>query len=326
MLIVSSKNENPRLRLGILHLAQIGFILRPTLNSRLILPTIKQVYRITGIHLSLQCPIGILDFGLENLSKMTIICALMDQTDTQSVSQIGIVHSCFTQKFGIPRQANVVPETRAFLEIHRRYQPELSLQGLTEFSHVWVIFLFHELVQERFHAKIHPPRLNGETIGLFATRSPHRPSRIGLSVCKIDEIKPNGIWLSGIDIADQSPVLDIKPYVPDSDKISEAKSGWTNNTEARNLLVTWTPQATQQLADLFDKPAPNQFGLFAPKLTQVELQTLITNLIALDPRPNVYRGNEQKYSDAEHVISVYGIDFYFVAQDGSATVTRLPGG
>ena len=161
------------------------------------------------------------------------------------MKSIGIVESCFPDKFGTPRQPGLATESRAFLRLNKEVQPELSLEGLSGFSHLWVIFVFHKNNSARFHAKVHPPRLNGKTVGLFASRSPHRPNPIGLSLVKIEKFEVTGIWVRGVDIIDQTPILDLKPYLPAIESKPEATSGWVESTEKVNIEITWSNNAQE---------------------------------------------------------------------------------
>ncbi|XP_022100829.1 tRNA (adenine(37)-N6)-methyltransferase-like isoform X2 [Acanthaster planci] len=137
-----------------------------------------------------------------------------------SGSPIGFIQSCFKSKNGTPRQPSVCAFSRAKLRVLKEVfpNPEHSIQGLAEFSHVWILFIFHKNGDRKFtKAKVKPPRLDGDKVGVFATRSPHRPNPIGLTLAKLDRIEGNTLHLSGVDIIDGTPVLDIKPYVPSYD-------------------------------------------------------------------------------------------------------------
>ncbi|XP_020600832.1 tRNA (adenine(37)-N6)-methyltransferase-like [Orbicella faveolata] len=133
---------------------------------------------------------------------------------------IGFVQSCFKEKNGIPRQPSVCPAAKAKLCVSVRgfTNPGHCLDGLENFSHVWIVFLFHKNTNKAVKAKVKPPRLDGTKVGVFASRSPHRPNPIGLTLAKLDGIVGNTLLLSAIDLLDGTPVLDIKPYVPDYDK------------------------------------------------------------------------------------------------------------
>ncbi len=152
---------------------------------------------------------------------------------------IGILESCFKEKFGAPRQPGLVPEARARLRIFKEFIPQQSLKGLEEFSHVWLLSFFHLNTNKAFLSTVHPPRLKGDTVGVFASRSPHRPSPLGLSIAKLEGIEGDALLLSGVDLVDGTPILDVKPYIPAYDSIPQARSGWTRRVEAPTLKVSF---------------------------------------------------------------------------------------
>lgn len=197
------------------------------------------------------------------------------------VTPIGYIKSCFKEKFGTPRQSGLVQEAYSELKISPDFQPLESLQGLEGFSHVWLVWWFHQNRVSRFHAKVHPPRLEGKTMGLFATRTPHRPNPIGLSLVRLEEIKGDTLYFLGADLVDGTPILDIKPYLPQYESVPEARVGWLSDVNDTELKIVWTAQA-QEVLNQVDQLTPNQ-----------SLRNLIEKTIQLDPRPVVYRGNEE---------------------------------
>ncbi|XP_056645416.1 tRNA (adenine(37)-N6)-methyltransferase [Diorhabda sublineata] len=132
---------------------------------------------------------------------------------------IGKIITNFPQKRGTPRQPGICKETTAKIVIDNNVftNPEHALEGLQEYSHMWLIFHFHKNDNTASKAKVAPPRLNGIRTGVFATRSPHRPAPLGLSLVKIDRVMDNVIYFSGVDMINETPVLDIKPYIPQYD-------------------------------------------------------------------------------------------------------------
>lgn len=132
---------------------------------------------------------------------------------------IGFIQSLFTFKNGTPRQSSICQHARGSLTIEKSVfnNPEHSLEGLELFSHVWIVFVFHKNNNQYTKAKVKPPRLNGKRVGLFSTRCPYRPNPIGLTLAKIDKIEGATVYLSGIDLLDGTPVLDIKPYILEYD-------------------------------------------------------------------------------------------------------------
>jgi tRNA-Thr(GGU) m(6)t(6)A37 methyltransferase TsaA len=189
---------------------------------------------------------------------------------------IGFLKSCYEEKFGIPRQPGLVPEADSFLTLK---DPAL-LQGLEEFSHVWVVFVFHDLKKWNERPTIRPPRLGGKKrLGIFATRTPHRPNPIGISAVKLERIdwkSPGGPTLHflGGDFLDGTPVLDIKPYIKYADSIPRASTGWLVTEKASSKKITLSARAKKQLAHL-------------PKKEAAALSSLARKTIALDPRPRV---------------------------------------
>jgi tRNA-Thr(GGU) m(6)t(6)A37 methyltransferase TsaA len=189
---------------------------------------------------------------------------------------IGLVHSCFQEKFGIPRQPGLVPLAMAEIELLPPYDDPDALEGLDTCSHLWVQFVFHANKREEWKPKVKPPRLGGnKTLGVFATRSPVRPAPIGLSVVRIEGIEQREnkvfIRISGIDLLDGTPVLDIKPYVPYTDRVLSAEN-------------TFAPAPPEPIpvdisADLM------AFCIAYWKRTGTDLAGLITQILQQDPRP-----------------------------------------
>lgn len=149
-----------------------------------------------------------------------------------SYRPIGHLESCFVERRGTPRQGLLVPDARARLQLDARViQPAAALDGLSNFSHVWLVYEFHENTnaskaatpgggshqqrerERQVRAKVHPPGLGGDRIGLFATRTPHRPNPIGLSVVRLLAVEKDTLVLGGADLIDGTPILDVKPYL-----------------------------------------------------------------------------------------------------------------
>lgn len=144
---------------------------------------------------------------------------------------IGVIRSCFREKFGIPRQAGLVAEAPATLEIMAPYNRAEAFRGLAEFSHVWIVFLFHDINRDGWRPTVRPPRLGGnKRVGVFATRSGYRPNPIGLSAVALEKITQESgklrLHLTGGDFLDGTPVLDVKPYVPYADRLPAATGGF----------------------------------------------------------------------------------------------------
>jgi tRNA-Thr(GGU) m(6)t(6)A37 methyltransferase TsaA len=193
-------------------------------------------------------------------------------TTAYSVSPIGFMRSCFKEKFAIPRQPQLAPAARGVLELVAPFDQGDAVQGLEQVSHVWLLFLFHAALEDKPRLKVRPPRLGGNrSMGVFATRATHRPNGIGQSVVKLEKVEANRLWLSGIDLLDGTPVLDVKPYVPYADVIDSATN--TMAAAAPELIpVQWDDNALVQARE-------HGLRLGEP------LAALIEQCLAQDPRP-----------------------------------------
>lgn len=211
-----------------------------------------------------------------------------------TIDAIGWISSPFTQKFAVPRQPGLVTAAEATIILNPPYAQPDMLRGLSEFSHLWVSFLFHQNIAQGWQPLVRPPRLGGnEKLGVYATRSSFRPNHIGLSAVKIEAIEANAdtcsIRVSGADWVHGTPVIDIKPYLPYSDQISGATGGFA--AAAPTLLDTeFSATAVQQIQQL-TAAFPTRY----PQLTD-----LIRQVLAQDPRPAYHRQSapEREYGMA----------------------------
>lgn len=222
-------------------------------------------------------------------------------SDDYSVKPIGFLKSCYPDKFGVPRQSGLVRKAYSELRIRPEFQPELSLQGLEGFSHLWLQFYFHLNTSARFHAKVHPPRLDGQTVGVFATRSPHRPNPLGLSLVELIEVRTDSLLLAGADLVDGTPILDIKPYLPAVESVAGARGGWSENIQKEEISVEFLPAAMEILQK------------WVRKTGKQELQEVIEDVLKQDPRPVIYKGFEAKESlyRNKHAFRLYDGDIHF---------------
>lgn len=166
-------------------------------------------------------------------------------TSLWSFKPIGYIESVFSEKNGTPRQAAMCQHARATLTISREVftNPHHSVIGLELFSHIWILFVFHKNKGEYSGAKVRPPRLNGAKMGLFATRSPHRPNNVGLTLARLEKIEGNVIHLLGVDMVSGTPVIDIKPYIPQYDSLQNHETRLSDSEDIS------TKQREQQLDD-----------------------------------------------------------------------------
>ena len=167
--------------------------------------------------------------------------------DAFSFPVIGVMHSCFMAKFGVPRQPGLIPEATGYIELQPPFNQPNTVRGLEQFSHLWLCFVFHHNLRDGWKATVRPPRLGGDTrLGVFATRSPFRPSPIGLSVVKLQhlELKDHGIiriHVQGQDLVDGTPIIDIKPYIPYTDAIPDANAGFAADSPSPTHSPSHSP-------------------------------------------------------------------------------------
>ena len=189
---------------------------------------------------------------------------------------IAIIESPFREKFATPRQPGLTPSVRARIVFRDAYATPEAVRGLEGFSHIWLIFLFHQNWRKGWKPTVRPPRLGGnKRVGVFASRSPFRPNPIGLSAVKLLSIDcaagEIALTVQGADLIDGTPILDIKPYIPYGDSIPDASGGFADDSPQSRLVVEFTEKARQQLEGFIE---------LSPALEQVIRETL-----SLDPRP-----------------------------------------
>ncbi|MDB6061631.1 MAG: tsaA [Verrucomicrobiaceae bacterium] len=221
-----------------------------------------------------------------------------------SLDAIGVVHSPFKEKFGIPRQPGLA-QTPAVIELLPPYAVADAVKGLDTFSHIWITFIFHGISTQEWKPLVRPPRLGGnEKIGVFATRSTHRPNPIGLSVVRLEKIEiAQGVklYIRGADLLDGTPVLDIKPYLPYADVIADARAGFAQKLPER-LRVRWHSSARDVAQDI-----------------STDSCAMIEDVLAFDPRPayqdeplRIYGMHIDKYNVRfridEHGVEIVGIE------------------
>lgn len=185
-----------------------------------------------------------------------------------TIYTIGTVVSPYRQKFGIARQPGLVPAAKVCIVLNSEFNAD-SVRGLIDFDYIWVHFIFHQVLDEQWSQLVRPPRLGGrKKMGVFATRSPHRPNYLGLSLLKLEHIdSENGVKLycSGTDLLDGTPIVDIKPYLPFVEAKPDAASGFVVG-KPPELTVLLSPECAIEDVD-------------------TEIVELAKQSIAQDPRP-----------------------------------------
>ena len=192
---------------------------------------------------------------------------------------IAHIHTPFAQKFGVPRQSGLV-DTAADIVFTPAYRNADAVRGLEGFSHLWLLWEFHQMADKAWTPTVRPPRLGGNTrMGVFATRSPHRPNPIGLSCVRLVgvELTAEGpvLHVSGADLVDGTPIYDIKPYLPYCDAHPEARGGWTDSVESAVLTVNF-PEPLLCAVPEHDRPG-------------------LLGVLAQDPRPRYQDDPERVY-------------------------------
>lgn len=214
---------------------------------------------------------------------------------------IAHIHTDFKTKFGIPRQAGVVPDTSGEIVFLPAYRNPDALRGLNGFSHLWLLWEFSQAKREGFSPTVRPPRLGGNVrMGVFATRSPFRPNPIGLSCVKLERIDledPRGpvIYVRGADLLDGTPIYDIKPYLAYTDAHPEATDGFAGPVKGALLQVAF----------------PEALLLRLPE----QKRDVALALLAEDPRPHYQRDEERVYG-----MPFAGFDIRFTVKENTLTV------
>ena len=197
---------------------------------------------------------------------------------------IARIYTDFPDKFGIPRQSGIVKELKGRVVFEPPYRDYRAVKELCEYSHIWLLWLFFRSEREEWSPTVRPPRLGGNRrVGVFATRSPYRPNPIGMSAVKLDRVVIDEklgpvLEVSGIDMADGTPILDIKPYLSFADSYPQAVSGFADRLYGQSLKVI--------IPDSISKTIPD------------DLSDTLKDLLAEDPRPRYQNDPERVYGFA----------------------------
>ncbi|MBR2283740.1 MAG: tRNA (N6-threonylcarbamoyladenosine(37)-N6)-methyltransferase TrmO [Ruminococcus sp.] len=215
---------------------------------------------------------------------------------------IAYIRTDFTEKFGIPRQSGRAPSLLGRIIFTPEYRNDDALRGITGYTYLWLIFDFTQSHMAGWSPTVRPPRLGGNRrMGVFATRSPFRPNPLGLSCVKLEGLEktPQGtiIHVSGVDILDNTPIYDIKPYLPHADCKPDAAGGFSDTQTGYHLEVDF----------------PEELLTVLPE----EKRTAAVECLADDPRPS-YQNDDREYS-----MSFAGYDIHFHVADGVLTVTGV---
>jgi len=209
------------------------------------------------------------------------------------VKPIAFVRSEFKEKFSIPRQPGLT-SLHSQIEFVPPYNRSEAFSGLEGFSHVWVIFEFHQ-TNENESLTVRPPRLGGnKRLGVFATRSPQHPNKMGLSVVKLIKIENGSLLIEGGDFLDGTPVFDIKPYIKEIESIPEATSGWTSEASNEKLEVVFDCECDE------------------------DLKQKIVQVLSLDPRPRFHEDGYKQYGSR-----LGDVDVHWVVENNIVRVKEI---
>jgi tRNA-Thr(GGU) m(6)t(6)A37 methyltransferase TsaA len=202
-----------------------------------------------------------------------------------SIKPIGIIRTPFKEKVEAPRQPAAAIGAKGTIELFPNQRYDLALCDLEGWERIWVLFWFH--LVENWRPKVLPPR-SVKRRGVFSTRSPHRPNPIGLSVLRLVSVKGLTIEVLDVDIVDQSPILDIKPYVPYADAFPESKVGWLSPLAESTSEGAGSLDPEQGFVVSFSQEATAQLE-WLQKEHQLELRFPIERALQLGPQPHPYR-------------------------------------
>ena len=199
--------------------------------------------------------------------------------------QIGVIRSPYKEKFAVPRQPGLVEEGNGELHLLPPYRHPEAVRGLSEFSHIWVLFVFHHTMGKGWRPTVRPPRLGGNTrMGVFATRSTFRPNPVGMSLVALKRIRTHGdsviLELGSLDLVDGTPVIDIKPYLPFAESLPHARAGFAQHAPDATMPVHFSALAEQQIA--------------AHQATYPHLRRFISQVLSQDPRPAYRQGETER--------------------------------
>ncbi len=225
---------------------------------------------------------------------------------------VGYAYSCYREKFGIPRQPGLVTEAHGEVRLLPGFSQPDIVRGLEAFSHVWLVFQFHATTTAPWKPTVRPPRLGGnQRLGLFATRSMFRPNPLGLSVVKLEAVQRNAseivLSVSGLDLLDGTPVLDIKPYLPYADRVEAATGGFAPEAPEVQRCVEFSALAEKQC-------------ILKSAEWSVNVRLLLVQILQQDPRPS-YR--QVQDDDRQYGMRLYDFDVRWEYCAGKIKVLEL---
>ena len=193
---------------------------------------------------------------------------------------IAHIHTDFPEKFGVPRQSGLVKELMGRIVFEPEYRNRDALRGIEDYDYLWLLWKFEGVEREKWSPTVRPPRLGGEThMGVFATRSPFRPNPIGLSSVKLEDVEQTKegpvLLVSGIDLRDNTPIYDIKPYLPYVDSHPNARGGFAQEKASYALEVVFPEELLKKIPE--------------------EKRQAVIEVLKQDPRPAYHEDEKREY-------------------------------
>ncbi|MEP4079594.1 tRNA (N6-threonylcarbamoyladenosine(37)-N6)-methyltransferase TrmO [Haloferula sp.] len=222
------------------------------------------------------------------------------------ITPIGRVRSCFGEKFAVPRQPGLCPSAWGELHFDPEFRSPEAVRGLEGFSHVWLIFHFHQTSDRGWSPTVRPPRLGGnQRVGVFASRSTFRPNGMGLSLVRLESIdfeREDGpvLMLGGVDLVDGTPIFDVKPYLPYAEAPEEATGGYAEEAPERLELEG------EALLDALPERDRRAIG----------------EVLSIDPRPAGARDEPGR----EHGVLICGVNVRFQVLEGVCRIIGIDAG
>jgi tRNA (adenine37-N6)-methyltransferase len=227
-----------------------------------------------------------------------------------TIKPIGLIQTSFKTKYGAPRQpASSTENTVGIITLNEHMNFEQALEDLDGLEYVWVLFWFH--LNKRWKPKVLPPNSGRKKRGVFSTRAPHRPNPIGLSLCKLLSVEGRTLRIENPDMLDGTPILDIKPYIPHAEAISNARAGWLgefNELSKPQFSVTIAQEVVRELRKAREDGQ--------------EIHNYVRDILSRDPYPHVYRRIKIQ-KDGTSVIAVKHWRFLFEISGTKVTVTAV---
>ncbi len=222
---------------------------------------------------------------------------------------IGFIQSPYKEKFAVPRQPRLAPSATSRIKLVGEANSPEAIRGIEQFSHLWLLFLFDQNLEAGWRPTVRPPRLGGnERIGVFASRATFRPNGIGMSAVELKGVIQEGnqtyLELGSVDLVDNTPIIDIKPYIPYSDSIPDALGGFADK-EPDVLDVFLSIDAQKSLSS-------------HPQRREIE--AVIKEVLGQDPRPAYKKG---KVDNKEYAVNLFDLNVKFLVESNSITVTAI---